>query len=62
MIDIQIDISADEADHFDVENPFEFDLRIVGCGLTLDLNHDQAKSLYDGLAQFFEDEYERTED
>jgi hypothetical protein len=60
MPDVVVDVS-DTDGGFEVENPHGFDLRITGCGLTLDVLHEQARSIYDALRPFFDDDQDNPE-
>jgi len=55
MAGITIDTTAED-DAFDVTNPQGFDLRIDGCGLSLTVTHEQARSIYVAIRPFFEDD------
>lgn len=54
MADLQIDVCGDDGE-FEVSNPQGFDLRITGCGLSLEVTHEQARSMFDGLRPYFDD-------
>lgn len=55
MAEVSIDIMGDD-DEFVVENPHGFDKRLTGCGLVIDMTHEQAESVFRALRPFFEDE------
>lgn len=60
MADVAIDITGEDGD-IGIENPMGFDLRITGCGLSIDLTHEQAQTLYAALRPLFDDVQQGTE-
>ncbi|WP_285301953.1 hypothetical protein [Stenotrophomonas maltophilia group sp. Smal13] len=57
MADVHIDISGEDGE-LSVVNPIAFDMQIAGCGLCIDMTHEQAAELYAQLGQFFGDDRE----
>ncbi len=54
MAEVHIDITGEDGE-LAVVNPLGFDLQITGCGLCIDMTHEQAAALYAQLGQFFGD-------
>ncbi|HFL2038680.1 TPA: hypothetical protein ACG4N3_000536 [Stenotrophomonas maltophilia] len=52
MAEVAIDITGEEG-QFTIENTVAFDLQLVGCGLCIDMTHEQGQSIYLALAVFF---------
>jgi len=52
MAEVMIDISGEDGE-LSVQNPMGFDLQINGCGLCIDLTHEQGAVLYAQLGEFF---------
>lgn len=52
MADVAIDITCEEG-QLTIENTVAFDLQLVGCGLCIDMTHEQGQSIYLALAVFF---------
>jgi len=52
VADVTIDISGDDGD-LTVTNPIAFDLQLTGCGLCIDMTHEQGHAIYVALGQYF---------
>ncbi len=61
MAEISIDITGEEGAPT-VVNTHAFDLQLTGCGICIDMTHEQGQAIYMGLAEFFGPEKEPTND
>ncbi|HEL5401696.1 hypothetical protein IMCGPPIG_01873 [Stenotrophomonas maltophilia] len=52
MAEVAIDITGEEG-QLTIENTVAFDLQLSGCGLCIDMTHDQGHAIYLALAAFF---------
>lgn len=52
MVDVSIDITGEEG-QIAVDNTTAFDLQLTGCGLCIDMTHEQGEATYRALAVFF---------
>ena len=52
MAEVAIDITGEEGP-LTIENTVAFDLQLSGCGLCIDMTHDQGQAIYLALATFF---------
>ena len=59
MAEISIDITGEEGAPTAV-NTHAFDLQLTGCGICIDMTHEQGQAIYMGLAEFFGPEKEPT--
>lgn len=59
MAEVAIDITGEEGAP-SVVNIHGFELLLTGCGISIDMTHEQAQAIYLGLAEFFGPEKEPT--
>ncbi|HGM6931484.1 TPA: hypothetical protein ACKQDF_000954 [Stenotrophomonas maltophilia] len=57
MAEVAIDITGEEG-QMTIENTIAFDLQLTGCGLCIDMTHEQGEAIYRALAVFFGPEQE----
>jgi len=57
--EVAIDITGEEG-ALSVVNTHCFNLQVTGCGISIDMTHEQARAIYLDLAEFFGPEEEPT--